>query len=635
MIEIIELIGTLIPLLYLQGCLDDDNDICPEQCCNGNIADIYGVCCPPEYLSCEGICYGQAVVDKYGECCWPIYLDCTGVCGGGYDDAVLDKNGVCCNWNFLDSNNVCCDIEVDCLGVCGGTCDKCDCLGVCNGNAVQDINYDDYFPATSEYNEGTCCIPDELDCLGVCNGNAVQDENGGCCNGEFLDSNNICCDIEVDCLGICGGDTVCEIKNVKELLAIKTFDNYILTKDIDFADATINPLLPDGYSGIFDGNGFEIKNFTIDLPETDNVGLFAENNGTIKNLGISGNCSISGASNVGGLIGYNNGGTLLNCYNAMTGDINGGIEDCSDECIVQFQNVGGLVGRNGGLVGKNYRGITNCYNAMTGNITGFYYVGGLMGSSNYYSITNCYNNMTGNITGYSTVGGLVGWAVSRSLENCYNSMTGDINSNDVSGGLLAETISVIILNCYNVMNGNINATNSTSGGLVGDLGTASSCGTPPLFGCPPSVLLNCYNAMTGNITSNGSVGGIVAQNFRSIISNCYNAIEGSISDTDESGVILGYNSNTAPGFVDNYYNAMDGWNDSDAFNESNEALTNINNGWNYLYYYDYNDELENDNNVWYDFDQNPQTTNIPYGLVVFTKSPWIGYNSHDSKPTLE
>ena len=425
------------------------------------------------------------------------------------------------------------------------------------------------------------CDEEDLDECGVCNGDGIKEGSCDC-------DNNI-----LDCAGICNGNSICEIATVNDLLKITSNNNYILINDIDFDGITINPLLPDGYIGTFDGDNFEIKNFIIDLPEINNVGLFAENNGTIKNLGISGNCSISGASNVGGIVGYGRRrSNIINCYNAISGDINGNIYV-------------------GGLVGSNLSDIKNSYISMNGSINGNEYVGGICGHNIEGDIDKCFNIMIGSIFGNNNIGGLIGYTNDGVISNCYNGMRGNIteypseSNESYIGGIIGQTFGASgpdynsITNCYNTMEGNITGYRFV-GGVIGYSGS---------FNVNVS---NCYNAMNGSITGIYDIGGIIGYNQYSNISNCYISKIGSVTGTSYYDNIIGDNEN---GTVNNCYDAMDGWNNSDAFNETNDALIN-------------------DNNIWYDFDQNPQTTNIPYGLTVFTVSPWVGYNSHNSKPTL-
>ena len=120
------------------------------------------------------------------------------------------------------------------------------------------------------------------------------------------------------------------------------------------------------YSGTFDGQGHTISGLWH-WWSTDYIGLFGNNEGTIKNLGVV-DSYLSGHENVGGVCGKN-GGSLTNCYH--TGPIYG------DNYI-------------GGVCGMNSGSLTNCYN--TGNVQGNKNVGGVCGRNdgNHPNFTNCY-----------------------------------------------------------------------------------------------------------------------------------------------------------------------------------------------------------------------------------------------------
>ena len=119
---------------------------------------------------------------------------------------------------------------------------------------------------------------------------------------------------------------------------------------------------------------------------------------------------------VGGLCGMNY-RNVTNCYN--TGSVEGNY------------SVGGLCGfNNGGTV-------TNCYN--TGSVTGNDYVGGVCGQNTMGTVTNCYN--TGNVTGNDYVGGLCGQNYDN-VTNCYyltGTAAGGINGSDAAGQAEAKT----------------------------------------------------------------------------------------------------------------------------------------------------------------------------------------------------
>ncbi|QOX79681.1 hypothetical protein FY034_12255 [Trichlorobacter lovleyi] len=141
------------------------------------------------------------------------------------------------------------------------------------------------------------------------------------------------------------------------------------------------------FSGSFDGQGYTIANLVINQPTVSSVGLFGTTSpaSSIKNVGLIGS-NVSGSSNVGGMVGYLNGGALNNCF--FTGNVRGG-----------GNTVGGLAGASTGAISLSY---------ATGSVSGAGSgVGGLVGNNGSKgTINNCY--ATGMVRGGSNVGGLVG-----------------------------------------------------------------------------------------------------------------------------------------------------------------------------------------------------------------------------------
>jgi hypothetical protein len=140
-----------------------------------------------------------------------------------------------------------------------------------------------------------------------------------------------------------------------------------------------------GFTGTFDGQGYEIRDLYINRPDEDRVGLFGETDeAVIRDMCVV-NVTAIGEEAVGGLAGtisWN--GTVSNCYS--TGSVTG--ED----------GVGGLLGVNWGTVINSY---SSC------NVNGISRVGGLVGVTGPAQIvSNSYS--TGNVTGVADVGGLVG-----------------------------------------------------------------------------------------------------------------------------------------------------------------------------------------------------------------------------------
>ena len=270
------------------------------------------------------------------------------------------------------------------------------------------------------------------------------------------------------------------------------------------------------YTGTFDGNGCTIKWLTIDSADTF-IGLFGyvgkdeTNTGSVQNVTLEGG-SIKGSNAVGGVVGFNDGGTVLNCYN--TGDVEG---DCS--------SVGGVVGFNAGGT------VLNCYN--TGDVTGIYSVGGVAGDNVKGTVSNCYN--TGDVTGNLSVGGVAGDNAKGTVSNCYN--TGAVRNEigDNAGGVAGKN-SGIVSNCYNT--GDVTGKNSV-GGVAGDNnGSGEGSGE----------VSNCYN--TGDVSGIARVGGVAGNNgYYGTVSNCYNT--GDVEGDSNVGGVVGYNAVTVSNC---YYN---------------------------------------------------------------------------------
>jgi len=172
--------------------------------------------------------------------------------------------------------------------------------------------------------------------------------------------------------------------------------HFILVNDVNLAEYTSTQFNMIGeygmpFTGVFDGNDHEIYNFTWVFGVSDYldfVGMFrcVGPGGQIKNLKME-NVNINAQrNNVGGLVGFNEGSMINNCY--------------SSGSIIGSGQVGGLVGLSG------YGIITNCYS--TGSVGGNSTLGGLVGYRYYGTVSNCY--ASGSVSGgYWYVGGLVGY----------------------------------------------------------------------------------------------------------------------------------------------------------------------------------------------------------------------------------
>lgn len=243
-----------------------------------------------------------------------------------------------------------------------------------------------------------------------------------------------------------------------------------LNTDLDF-DSETDLYIP-VFRGEFDGNGKTISNFTLNVSGRDNLGLFGEvfEGAKIYNLSVL-NASVTGASNVGGLVGTNNGFiSAINISGIISGTSQvGGLIGTNNGLILSSNttgtvsgtiNVGGLAGHNstlsnkdaaevrnsvstanvnatnsraGGLVGYNSSKsiITGCYSTGTVTATS-QYAGGLVGENNYGKIINSYSLSP--VTGDTYPGGLVGNNFGGTIENSFSagSVTGRLYKNGLA-----------------------------------------------------------------------------------------------------------------------------------------------------------------------------------------------------------
>lgn len=312
-----------------------------------------------------------------------------------------------------------------------------------------------------------------------------------------------------------------DLQNMQEDLTA----NYILMNDIDLSGINWKPMRYSktgvytlGFTGTLEGNGFTIRNLTVNGEKYDDGALFYQNEGTIQNLRVTGQINLTSKSGIvryaASLALYNE-GTIYNCTSAA------GITAGGDMPV----RVGGLVSENQGTI--DYCRYTGTIHASAGNgqvcVGGITYIndddavishcenvgiilaesgnstevkdtisslvnessielGGIAGIADWHStIDQCRATCTIRITGesyyeYWRIGGLVGIARAATVSNCCFNGTLSINVDikKVSSGI------------YEV------------GGLVGNGGSGGS-----------AKYENCY--VSGVITdSSPSLGGVPA-----------------------------------------------------------------------------------------------------------------------------
>lgn len=227
--------------------------------------------------------------------------------------------------------------------------------------------------------------------------------------------------------------------------------HFIVTRDIDMAGVEEYNVIGDVenlddeeglFSGLFDGNGYSIKNLTIDDKNADFIGLFGavDSGAELKNIALK-DVDVSGNNHVGGLAGRSQ-ATITDCY--ATGSVRG-----------EGSNVGGLVARSTGAISSSYATVSATGKTAVGGLVGTlgtggeirssyatgsvegdeWYVGGLVGNS-VGSIMNSY--ATGSVEGGTRwTGGLVGLLNSGKISSSYAAGSVDGGAMDI-GGLVGE-----------------------------------------------------------------------------------------------------------------------------------------------------------------------------------------------------
>ncbi|SDJ61343.1 hypothetical protein SAMN05216226_10610 [Halovenus aranensis] len=193
------------------------------------------------------------------------------------------------------------------------------------------------------------------------------------------------------------------------------------------------------FTGTVDGQGRTITDLVIDRPEQDNVGLFANNAGSIEQLTFQ-NAKITGASSVGVVAGRNRGeltvslsepevtgesgvgtGTGVNEDGTMTGH-------ARDVLIQGETDVGGFVGRN--YSAQIERAWT------TGTVTGESNVGGIVGINTDESLVSQSYAGTA-VSGQVRTGGLVGHnGVDGKVSDVH--ACGEVSGESSVGGLVGK-----------------------------------------------------------------------------------------------------------------------------------------------------------------------------------------------------
>ncbi len=292
------------------------------------------------------------------------------------------------------------------------------------------------------------------------------------------------------------------------------------------------------FTGTFNGNGYAMGGYTIgtlgNKYSGNDVGFigYLGSGGKVENLGVSGTIYASG-DYVGGVVGFNNGGTVETSYN-------------------------------------------------TGSVNGAFYVGGVVGFNNGGTVETSYN--TGSVSGSSYVGGVVGWVCSGNVETSFN--TGSVGGNYFVGGVAGVNFATVETS-YNT--GSVSGSNDV-GGVAGynsgtvetSYNTGSVSGSDNVggvVGFNSSTVTISYN--TGSVSGSSEVGGVVGFNFGTVTGTYYNSLVftgsgiGNANTGSATGLAEGTGSNDLgnSGSYSSSWSFASGWSSGAGFSTSGTGFS--------------------------------------------------------------
>lgn len=317
----------------------------------------------------------------------------------------------------------------------------------------------------------------------------------------------------------------------------------ILRANLDLTNVDIAPIGTEEapFEGTFNGKDNSIK-LSISSEEA-NQALFAYNNGTIKNLELTG--SVKGKQYVAGLVAVNK-GKVQNIESSVTvsatNDYAGGViaknEGTVDRCtnngkVSSFRFTGGVIALNSGTV-------TKCKNTATitctGNDTSYNSckgTGGITGASKGtqekpFLIKDC--NNSGKIEAGYTGGGITGWVENGKVLNCYNTgyCEGAWTTGGIAGGVMEYKTGdySVVENCYNYGDIYIAKDITNNNGAGGRYEFQYAGGIAGF--AQSGHIFNCYNE--GEAYALMQAGGILGGNYNgsaTVVQNCQTTKKGS------------------------------------------------------------------------------------------------------------
>ena len=304
----------------------------------------------------------------------------------------------------------------------------------------------------------------------------------------------------------------------------KTKDTFwAVMNNIDLESDKWTPIGTTNYkfAGTFNGGYNTISGLYINDKSKSYNGLFAYNEGTIKNLTVEG--SVTGNSYTGGIVSDNT-GTIENCHNKVS-----------------------VTGHNsyvGGVAGYNNNGTVKNSSNSGAIISYSSFAGGIVGS--YGTVENCVNNGVISNFGNDGTGGIAGGH--STIRNCRNNAA-VVSASIYVGGISGNSSNICDSQNYGPVAStyaDVNNNNAYVGGLVGYVNsqvwrsanygdvTASGNYVGGIGGGGNDSIYESFN--TGTVTGRGNsmyVGGILGgltSNNGYVLQDCYNlgAVEGGV-----------------------------------------------------------------------------------------------------------
>lgn len=356
---------------------------------------------------------------------------------------------------------------------------------------------------------------------------------------------------------VCGGNPLAGVK-------------LVMTNDLDMTGVAFRGI---GYSashtfaGIFDGQGFAVRNLTLQSESGDAVfGLFGTvtDGAEIRNLILDAGCVFTNShvadKGQGSLVGRILGSVTVeniesravmhdgNGTKGYTGGIVGRVERCDGTAVIRnCSYAGSFAGsgnksRYGGILAGviNITGtveISDCLNTADISSEWGETSGGIFGLTNgapaAVKITGCVNR--GKVEGKQTLGGIAAQGRNLRVETCRNAGAVNARHGDMAGGIGGQLQNTTVLRgCVN--EGTVTASGNNAGGMI-----ASSEGTTVL-------LQNCLNR--GTVTGAQKLGGMIGLvncSESTVLTGCIN--EGTVSGKALIGGLFGDNEWNTTGAI--------------------------------------------------------------------------------------